>query len=93
MLKSLYKIELLRIIKTSATEQDAKERLIKTLTLKKHKEQIAWLEKNKYIFYISAKIESGGLVKNTSWPEFDHVVIYLELNRDAAIHYKLVWGK
>jgi hypothetical protein len=89
MLKNLSRIELTRIIRTGVTEKYLKE-LLET-TLSKYRERISWLENNNYTFHILAEVESGGLVENTSWPAFDHAVIYLEIDKETAIHYKLVW--
>lgn len=89
MQKNVMKIELIRVIKTSVTDKYLKELLEKSLN--KYKDRLVWLEKNEYSFHVLAEIEYGGLIENTSWPEFDHAVIYLQINKDIALHYKLVW--
>ena len=90
MRKGITRIELTRIIKTGVTPSYLADLLEKTTH--KYKDHIIWLEEHKYPFEVIVEVESGGLVKNTSWPNFDHAVIYLELNDDYVVHYKLVWS-
>jgi len=89
MHKNTMRIELTRIIKTGVTPEYLKDLL--DSTIHKYKNHLIWLEEHKYPFEVIAEVEHGGIVKNTSWPKFDHAIIYLELNNNCMVHYKLVW--
>lgn len=89
MQKKDVRIELIRVIKFEVPEDDL-YRIFCSLVESK-KEQIAWLEENNYNYEIYVEHQGGGKRKNTEWPELEHAILFLELSKDAAIHYKIVW--
>ena len=91
MQEKTLKIELVRIIKSAIREGFLEELMYRTL--EQYQEQIAWLEEHNYSYEVYAEHEGGGLIENTNWPNFEHAVIYMEVNQpDHALHFKLVWG-
>ncbi|NJO65485.1 MAG: hypothetical protein HC836_47550 [Richelia sp. RM2_1_2] len=84
------KIELTRVIKTGVTPIFLKNLLAKTMA--RYEDHITWLKEHDYYFNITTEVETDNIVAHTSWPNYDHAVIYLELADRNAVHYKLVWA-
>jgi hypothetical protein len=79
-------VELNRVISTFADRARIIKQVERNIPIWNYR-QLIWLDEHDYSMQYIITVEDTGILN----ANFEHVVVYLILSEDAAVHYQLVW--